>query len=56
MKRNQSLQRLEEVKKDYTDNDNQDGKKWFNVASIQANERHAVGLFLDKALDERFAL
>ena len=54
MKRDQSLQLLEEVNES-CNNNNQDGKKWINVASIQANKRHAVGLFLGKALDESFA-
>ena len=55
MKRDQSLQRLEEVN-DKCNNDNQGGKKWINVASIQVNEGHAVELFLGKALDQSFAL
>ena len=54
MKCDQSLQLLEEVNES-CNNNNQDGKEWFNVASIQANERR-VGLFLGKALDARFAL
>ena len=49
------MQQIEDVH-EYWNKDNQDGKLDFNIASIQGNERHAVGLFLGKALDERLAL